>query len=260
MEKLRLDVAVQSQGLVETRELARRVIMAGEVTVDGQVIFKPGSRVRSDALIALKARPRFVSRGGDKLAEALARFSIDPTGWVCADVGASTGGFTDCLLQHGAVRVYAIDVGYGQLAWQLRQDARVIVLERTNVRYLDQLEELIHFASIDVSFISVGHILPSVSKWLDETGQIVVLVKPQFEAGRSDVGKGGVVRDPAVHRKVLTAVIGYANSEGFRVLGLIPSPLRGPSGNIEFLLWLKRGVGTDDAHALIDSSIESAHV
>ena len=259
MEKLRLDVAVQRNGLVDSRELARRMIMAGEVTVNGQIVFKPGSRVTVEDMIELKAKPRFVSRGGEKLVAALEKFAIDPSGWVCADVGASTGGFTDCLLQHGAVKVYAIDVGYGQLSWKLRQDKRVVVMERINARYLDALPEPIDLASVDVSFISIQHILPSAAKWLREVGQMVVLVKPQFEAGRREVGKGGVVRDPAIHAQVLESALQYADQAGFTPLGLIPSPLRGPSGNIEFLLWLRLGAGDYEGQGLIDPAVEAAH-
>src|SRR5688572_22413661 len=193
LERTRLDVILVERGLVESRELARRQIMAGEVEVNGQVETKPGTRVPNDAAILLRAKPRFVSRGGEKLAAALSRFNIEPLGWACADVGASTGGFTDCLLQAGAQRVYAIDVGYGQMAWMLRQDERVIVMERVNARYLDALPEQIRFASVDVSFISLQHILPSLYRWLSTDGEVVALVKPQFEAGRGEVGKGGVV-------------------------------------------------------------------
>jgi 23S rRNA (cytidine1920-2'-O)/16S rRNA (cytidine1409-2'-O)-methyltransferase len=236
------------------------MIMAGEVTVNGQVIFKPGSRVSIEDQLELKAKPRFVSRGGDKLAAALEEFAIDPSGWICADVGASTGGFTDCLLQHGAAKVYAIDVGYGQLFWSLRRDLRVVAMERINARYLEALPEPIDFASIDVSFISTQHIMPAVAKWLRDWGQLVILVKPQFEAGRRDVGKGGVVRDAVIHRLVLASAMEYANRAQFGVLGLIPSPLRGPSGNVEFLLWLKQGHdGPQDVQELINSAVNAAH-
>lgn len=250
IEKRRLDVLLVERGMVESRELGRRLIMAGEVLVGGETVSRPATRVPLDAEIVLKEQPRFVSRGGEKLAAALDAFAISPEGWTCADVGASTGGFTDCLLQGGAVRVYAIDVGYGQLAWRLRNDERVEVMERVNARYLESLPEPIDFASIDVSFISLDLILPMVRAWLRPGGEVVALVKPQFEAGRADVGKGGVVRDEAVHRRVLEDAVAAARASGFVVRGLIPSPLRGPAGNIEFLLWL----GTDGAQADQDAS------
>jgi 23S rRNA (cytidine1920-2'-O)/16S rRNA (cytidine1409-2'-O)-methyltransferase len=205
--------------------------------------------------------PRFVSRGGEKLAAALKRFAIDPEGWVCADVGASTGGFSDCLLQAGAAKVYAIDVGYGQLAWELRQDDRVVVMERTNARYLATLPEPIDFAVSDVSFISLRHVLPPIRLWLTVAGQAVVLVKPQFEAGRADVGKGGVVRDATIHRRVLSDVTAFACNQGFAIRGLIPSPLHGPSGNIEFLLWLALAEieVPCEVGSLIDAAVTEAH-
>ncbi len=237
-ERMRLDVLLVERGLVDSREVARRLVMAGEVTVDESVVTKPGTRVRANAQIVLKQKPRFVSRGGEKLAAALAQFQIDPHGWICADVGASTGGFTDCLLQAGAAKVYAIDVGYGQLAWTLRQDPRVVVMERVNARHLAALPETIQFVTMDVSFISIRLLLNVIRGWLTSGGQGVILVKPQFEAGRGDVGKGGVVRDPETHRRVLESVIADAQSVGFHVFGLLPSPILGPAGNIEFLLWL----------------------
>lgn len=236
--KTRLDMLLVERGLVPSREVGRRLVMAGEVLVNGEPALKPGMAVPSDAALELKRRPRFVSRGGEKLAAALERFRIAPRGWVCADVGASTGGFTDCLLQAGAVRVYAIDVGQGQLAWSLRQDARVVVMENVNARYLEALPEPIDFACVDVSFISLRLILPVVRGWLMPHGQAVALVKPQFEAGRADVGKGGVVRSAEVHGRVLTTVMSHAIDEGFAVRGLMPSPILGPAGNVEFLLWL----------------------
>lgn len=238
--KKRLDVLLAERHLAPSREKARRLIMAGEVTVDGQLATKPGSRFSIEADIVLKAKPQFVSRGGEKLKGALDAFPIDLTGAICADFGASTGGFTDCMLQNGASRVYAIDVGYGQLAWSLRQDERVISMERTNARHLDSLPEPIHFAATDVSFISVKHILPAMSKVLTQTGQAVILVKPQFEAGKEQVGKGGVVKDPDVHRSVIWNVTGYAEQNGLFPAGLVSSPLKGPAGNVEFLLWTIR--------------------
>ena len=235
---MRLDRLLVERGLVASRELGRRMIMAGEVLVNDQPSTKPGHAVPVDSRIRIKARPRFVSRGGEKLAAALEAFLLDPAGWVCADVGASTGGFTDCLLQAGAEKVYAIDVGYGQLAWKLRQDERVISMERTNARHLEGLPEQVDFCCIDASFISLGLLLPVLTGWLFPHGQIVALVKPQFEAGRSDVGKGGVVRDPDVHRRVLEATIEQCLSIDLIPRGLIASPVIGPKGNVEFLLWL----------------------
>jgi 23S rRNA (cytidine1920-2'-O)/16S rRNA (cytidine1409-2'-O)-methyltransferase len=241
-EKQRLDVLLVERGLVESRELARRLIMAGEVSVDGQIADKPGKVVAADAELTLKAMPKYVSRGGEKLAAALEAFPVTVQGVDCADVGASTGGFTDCLLQHGAAKVYAIDVGYGQLDYKLRGDPRVVVMERTNVRYVETLPERVSVVSIDVSFISLRLILNVIKGWLTEGASLVPLIKPQFEAGKSDVGKGGVVRDPDIHRRVLTEVLNAAQAEGFGVHGLIRSPLKGPAGNTEFLAWLRHGI------------------
>lgn len=236
--KRRLDVLLTEKGLAESRHKAQALIMAGQVRVEGQVISKAGTRVATEADITVETGLPYVSRGGFKLAAALDAFEINPAGLICADVGASTGGFTDLLLQRGANRVYAIDVGYGQLAWRLRQDERVQVLERTNARYLETLAEPVSLVSIDVSFISLRLILPPVVNWLNQPGRVIALVKPQFEAGRAQVGKGGVVRSRAVHRQVLAAAIGYAQTAGLGVLGLIPSPITGPAGNHEFLLAL----------------------
>ncbi len=261
-KKVRLDLLLVERGLVASREAGRRLIMAGEVLVNGEPALKPGMAVAPDAEVALKARPRFVSRGGEKLAAALARFAITPHGWVCADVGASTGGFTDCLLQAGAARVYAIDVGQGQLAWSLRQDERVVVMENVNARYLEALPEPIDLACVDVSFISLRLILPAVRRWLTAEGQVVALVKPQFEAGRGQVGRGGVVRDPEVHYRVLREIIACGQGLGLMPRGLMPSPLRGPAGNAEFLLWLVLGATPSallDAEALIRAVVDEAH-
>ncbi len=241
MVKRRLDTLLVERGLVESRERAQSLILAGKVKVDGQVAHKPGKRVSADAEITLEEALPYVSRGGLKLEEALKRFQLDLSGLICADVGASTGGFTDCLLQHGAAKVYAIDVGYGQLAWKLRQDPRVVVLERTNIRYLESLPEPIDLATIDVSFISLELVLPPVLNFLKPGGQIIALVKPQFEAGREQVGKGGVVKDPEVHGQVLHKVATMAQDLGLQVLGLIPSSLKGPAGNVEFFIHLSRG-------------------
>ncbi|RME48854.1 MAG: TlyA family RNA methyltransferase [Chloroflexi bacterium] len=241
--KERLDVLLVERGLAETRSRAQQLIRAGDVLVDDRVLDKPGMRVPVHANIRVRERLPYVGRGGLKLEAALDAFEIDVSGAVAADVGASTGGFTDCLLQRGAARVYAIDVGYGQLAWKLRQDERVVVMERTNVRYLDRLPEPIDLATIDVSFISLRLVLPKVAGWLKPAGQIVALIKPQFEAGPEDVGKGGIVRDPEVHRRVLHEVLAFAEGQGLRVQGLIPSPIAGAEGNVEFLAWLSRAAG-----------------
>ncbi|HIE38807.1 MAG TPA: TlyA family RNA methyltransferase [Anaerolineales bacterium] len=237
MKKERIDRLLVERKLAESRAQAQRLIRAGEVRVAGRVVDKPGALVASHLPIELAPRPRFVGRGGEKLAAALDRFGLGVTGWVVADVGASTGGFTDCLLQHGAARVYAIDVGYGQLDWRLRNDPRVVVMERTNARYLERLPEPVDLVTVDVSFISLGLILPRAVDWLRPGGQVVALIKPQFEAGRRQVGKGGVVRDPAVHRQVLERVTRVAANLGLGLRGLMTSPLRGPAGNREFLGW-----------------------
>ncbi len=253
----RLDVAMVERGLTETRAKAQAMILAGSVLVDGNVVTRAGHRVESTTSIALKARPRFVSRGGEKLQHALDTFKIEVTGLACADIGSSTGGFTDSLLQAGATRVYAIDVGYGQLDSSLRNDSRVVVMERTNARYLEALPEPIDFASTDVSFISLRLILPVIEKLLTADGSAVVLVKPQFEAGRKEVGKKGVVSDPAVHRRILADVMQWAMELGFAIGGLVRSPLKGPEGNVEFLLYLRRkGSLQADLEALIESALK----
>ena len=248
--KVRLDLLVYRRGLAESREKARRLILAGQVLVNGRISDKAGAPIPEKAVIEVRTPPPFVSRGGYKLVKALDTFGIDPSGWIVADVGASTGGFTDVLLQRGAERVYAVDVGYGQLHWKLRQDARVVVMERTNARYLERLDEPAHLVTIDVSFISLELILPAVRGWLLPGGQVVALIKPQFEAGRRQVGKGGVVRDHRTHRHVLHRVITFAADRGWRLWGLTISPLKGPKGNSEFLMWL----GTDATHPSCDSS------
>ncbi len=254
--KQRLDVLLVEQGKAESRELARRLIMAGEVAVNGQMIDKPGRLVPVDSVLAVRAAPRFVSRGGEKLEAALRAFPIRVEGRLCADVGASTGGFTDCLLQHGAARVYAIDVGYGQLDYRLRGDARVVVLERTNARYLESLPEPVSLVSIDASFISLRLLLPVIKNWLTPTASVIALIKPQFEAGKKDVQKGGVVKALEVHRRVLREVLDAAHTLGFGVAGLIRSPLKGPAGNVEFLAWLAHGPASTPEIAL-DSAIDA---
>jgi 23S rRNA (cytidine1920-2'-O)/16S rRNA (cytidine1409-2'-O)-methyltransferase len=240
--KRRLDLLLVERGLVETREQAKRLIMAGEVLVDEQVSDKPGKEIAADANLRVRNQLPYVSRGGLKLEAALQTFGLDVTGLTAVDVGASTGGFTDCLLQHGAARVYAIDVGYGQLAWKLRNDPRVIVLERTNIRHLSELPEgaLAHLAVIDASFISLAQVLPATLNLLRPASQVIALIKPQFEAGQEDVGKGGVVRNSKVHRRVIEETIALAHQLGLRVIGLTHSPLTGPAGNVEFLIHLQR--------------------
>ncbi len=242
MAKVRLDQLLVQRNLVESRERAQRLIMAGEVLVNDRVADKPGMSIAVDAAIRIKEPLPYVSRGGLKLAAALDRFSIPVARKVCADVGASTGGFTDCLLQRGAARVYAIDVGYGQLDWKLRSDPRVVVLDRTNARYVESLPEPIGLAVVDTSFISLRLILPAVLKWLGPQAHIVALIKPQFEAGRDRVGKGGVVRDPQVHVEVLRSIVASARELECSAIDLIRSPLEGPAGNVEFLIWLRPGV------------------
>ena len=255
----RLDDALVARGLVETRSQARALIMAGQVRVGGQRADKAGMPVPPGKAIELLGGGRFVSRGGDKLRAALDRFAVDPTGLVCADLGASTGGFTDCLLQGGATRVYAVDVGYGQLHWRLRSDPRVVSIERQNARYLDGLPEPVALVVADLSFISLALILPVIGRLLGPDGQAIVLVKPQFEAGKEAVGKGGVVRDPTTHRAVLARFIADARAAGFAVLGLMLSPLRGPAGNIEFLAHLRPGShdGPDDATLVATAMAEA---
>jgi 23S rRNA (cytidine1920-2'-O)/16S rRNA (cytidine1409-2'-O)-methyltransferase len=238
LKKVRLDQRLFDAQQATSREQAKRMIMAGEVSVNGSMVTKPGAQVTLKQSIVVKEKPRYVSRGGDKLAKALDYFDLPVNGFVCADVGASTGGFTDCLLQGGAVRVYAVDVGYGQLDWRLRNDPRVVSMERTNVRNLNQLPELVDLCVIDVSFISLRLVLPIVVNWLKTSAKVIALIKPQFEAGRSQVGKGGVVKDPAVHVGVLDDMVRYVGSTRLTLVGLTPSPLRGPSGNIEFLMYL----------------------
>ncbi len=243
MERVRIDVLVYRLGLAPSRSKAQRMIQAGQVRVDGQVVDKVGTRVDIDADVTVTSLPRYVGRGAHKLKHALDTFDLDPSGAVAADVGASTGGFTEVLLERGAIRVYAIDVGYGQLHWRLRQDPRVVVMERTNARYLGVLPEPVEIVTIDVSFISLRLILPRVAGWLASGGQVVALVKPQFEAKRGWVGKGGIVRDARVHRQVLQDVLTSAVDQDWRLRGCTVSPIRGAGGNIEFLCWLDREKG-----------------
>ena len=236
--KKRLDVLLTEQGYADTRSKAQAIIMSGMVYVDGQKADKPG--VSYEESVNLEVRGAvcpYVSRGGLKLEKALRDFHVDPTGFVCSDSGASTGGFTDCLLQQGAKKVFAIDVGYGQLDWKIRSDPRVVVMERTNIRYVtpEQLGEPLDLSVIDVSFISLKIVLPTIKTLLRETGQVLCLIKPQFEAGKEKVGKKGVVREPETHKEVLDNFVQLSDELGFAILGLTFSPVKGPEGNIEFL-------------------------
>ena len=246
MKKVRLDQLVFERGFTESRERAKTTVMSGLVFVNGQRADKPGMAVSPDAVIEVRgdAIP-FVSRGGFKLDKALKVFPIDPADLVCIDCGASTGGFTDVLLQHGAAKVYAVDVGYGQLAWKLRQDGRVVNMERTNIRYVtpDDVGEPLDFCSVDVAFISLTLVLPVAYTLLSPVGECVCLIKPQFEAGREKVGKKGVVRDISVHTEVVEKICAFSREAGFTVLGLDFSPIKGPEGNIEYLLYLTKDPG-----------------
>lgn len=260
--KKRIDVLLFERGLAPSREKARTLIMAGSVYVNNQKFDKPGDTVSDDAEIEVRGSTlKYVSRGGLKLEKAMQLFPIDLNGKICMDIGASTGGFTDCMLQNGAQKVYSVDVGYGQLAWQLRQDPRVVNLERTNARYLtrEQVPEEIDFFSVDVSFISLRIILPAVRPLLRDGGLAVCLIKPQFEAGREKVGKKGVVRDRAVHEEVVETICRFAVENGYSVLGLTFSPVKGPEGNIEYLVYLEKSdapVHTADCtpHSVVEES------
>lgn len=260
MRKVRADQLLVERGLVESRALAQRLVMAGQVRADGQLVPRPASLIPADADLLIDSGPRYVSRGGDKLQAALDAFDVEVGGQICADVGASTGGFTDCLLQHGAARVYAIDVGHGILHWKLRQDPRVVIMEGTNARLVERLSEPVVLATIDASFISLSVLLPVAKGWFPERGgTVVALVKPQFEAGRSQVSHGsGVIRDPVVHRQVLLDVLGSAQREGYGIAGLIRSPLLGPKGNVEFLAHLLFPARTlPDLPGLISAALQA---
>ena len=294
MTKQRLDLLLVERGLVDSRALAQRLVMAGQVRVDGQVALKPSDKVAEGAELTIDQGPRYVSRGGEKLEAALQVFDLPVARRICADVGASTGGFTDCLLQHGANKVYAIDVGEGILDWKLRQHPQVVVMEGTNARYIEKLPEPVSLVTIDASFISLKVLLPVVREWFplhpppspmegegslplsplpsplvgacpEEQGEgsgvrgdVVALIKPQFEAGRLEVRRGkGVIRDPEVHRQVLLDVLGYAAEAGWQVCGLIASPLLGPKGNREFLAWFQPGgVAQQDIALLVETALE----
>jgi 23S rRNA (cytidine1920-2'-O)/16S rRNA (cytidine1409-2'-O)-methyltransferase len=271
MPKARLDLLLVERGLAESRAKAQALVMAGQVRVDGQVELKASAQIVPESRLDLEMGPRFVSRGGDKLEAALQAFPLDVSGRTCADVGASTGGFTDCLLQHGAAKVYAIDVGKGILHWKLRSDPRVVVMEETNARYVESLPEPVSLVTIDASFISLKILLPVVKSWFSSPlfpsplppapigrgagseGEVLALIKPQFEAGRKESARHkGVIRDPAVHKAILMDVLTFAQAQGFSVRGLLRSPVLGPKGNVEFLAWLGMGSGSADVQALVD--------
>ncbi|MBR4283531.1 MAG: TlyA family RNA methyltransferase [Anaerotignum sp.] len=265
MEKERLDVLLVEMGLANSRELAKAYIMAGNVYVDGQKEDKAGTKVPVNADIEVKGgQMKYVSRGGYKLEKAINEFGVQLEGKICLDIGASTGGFTDCMLQNGASKVYAIDVGYGQFAWKLRQDERVVCLEKTNVRYVthEQVPDEGDFASIDVSFISLTKVLPAVLGVLGPNGQLVCLIKPQFEAGREKVGKKGVVRDINVHREVIEMIVNYVRAQNLGILALDFSPIKGPEGNIEYLIYLDKsqaGMNEEEVTARLEEVVAESH-
>lgn len=265
VEKERLDVLLVQQGLATSRELAKAYIMAGNVYVDGQKEDKAGTKVAVNAALEVKGNQmKYVSRGGYKLEKAVDEFGISLDGKICLDIGASTGGFTDCMLQNGASKVYAIDVGYGQFAWKLRNDERVVCLEKTNVRYVthEQVPDEGEFASIDVSFISLTKVLPAVLGVLGEKGQLVCLIKPQFEAGREKVGKKGVVRDITVHKEVIEMIANYVRAQNLGILGLSFSPIKGPEGNIEYLIYLDKsqtGMTEEEVQAKLEEVVTESH-
>jgi 23S rRNA (cytidine1920-2'-O)/16S rRNA (cytidine1409-2'-O)-methyltransferase len=251
--KVRADELVVQQGLADSRSKAKALIVAGDVRSGDRLIQKPAEMLDADLPLELRAKLPFVSRGGLKLDHALTEFGIDVNGVVAADLGASTGGFTDVLLQRGAARVYAIDVGYGQLDYRLRTDPRVVVMERVNARYLETLPEPVGFVCVDVSFISLEHMLPVAGRLLSPGGDLVTLVKPQFEAGKDAVGRGGVVRDDRVRRDVVTRVIEMATSNNLLIHGLVRSPITGPAGNVEYLAWFRKGAAGLNSESLVET-------
>ncbi len=258
MTNERVDQLLVSQGLVDSLDQAQRIVMAGQVRADGQLITKPSTRVQPGAQLEVARLPRYVSRGGRKLEAALEAFQAPVAGLVCADVGASTGGFSDCLLQHGASRVYAIDVGQGILHWKLRKDPRVVVMEGTNARYLEYLPEPIQLVTADAAFISLKVLLPVLLNWFPQSGgDLIALIKPQYETDREAADRGsGVIRDPQIHRQVLKSVLEFASQLGFALKGLIRSPIFGPKGNTEFLAWLRStGTGIQDWESLVEGVI-----
>ncbi len=257
---MRLDLLLVERGLAKSRAKAQALIMAGQVRVEGEVALKPSMPVDTAARVLVEGGPRFVSRGGEKLDAALEAFGLDVHGLTCADVGASTGGFTDCLLQRGAAKVYAVDVGKGILHWKLRNDPRVVVMEQVNARYLQSLPERVSLVTVDASFISLKILLPVIRAWsASSAGDVVALIKPQFEAGRQEVSRGeGVIQDPFIHRQVLLSVLTFAQTHGFGARGLIRSPLLGPKGNVEFLAWLALGGEPGDLNALVEKAMQGA--
>jgi 23S rRNA (cytidine1920-2'-O)/16S rRNA (cytidine1409-2'-O)-methyltransferase len=269
MKKIRLDLLLVERGLADSRSLAQRLVMAGQIRVNGETMLRSAANVASDVRLEVEPGPRFVSRGGEKLEAALEVFKLDVNEQICADVGSSTGGFTDCLLQHGASKVYAIDVGQGILDWKLRQDRRVAVMEGTNARYLERLPDAVNIITVDAAFISLRVLLPVMKNWFvieindpkASKGNMIALVKPQFEAGRQQVGRGkGVIRDPAIHRQVLMDVLNVALHQGYGIRGLIRSPLTGPKGNVEFLTWLEYpGEQTNPLDGLVDLALQETH-
>lgn len=260
--KARLDVLLVQRGLAPSREKAKAMIMEGNVFVAGQREDKAGTSFDDKAEIEVRGNTlKYVSRGGLKLEKAIENFAIDLTDKICMDIGASTGGFTDCMLQNGAGKVYAVDVGYGQFAWKLRQDARVVCMEKTNIRYVtpEDISEVLDFASVDVSFISLTKVLPAAKELLREQGEMICLIKPQFEAGREKVGKKGVVREPFIHQEVIEKIIAFSRKIGFGVCGLDFSPIRGPEGNIEYLIHIQKG--TEGQEEMVDTAavVSQAH-
>lgn len=264
MQKRRLDNLLVEKGIVRSRERAKALILSGDVKVDGKPVYKSGALVNEDAEIELTGKDMpFVSRGGLKLEKAIKEFDIDVQDKTAIDVGASTGGFTDCLLQHGAKKVYAVDVGYGQLAWKLRKDPRVVAIERKNIRYIkpDDIGEPADIATIDVSFISLRLVLPVVKNLLKENGEIIALIKPQFEVGKGEVGKGGIVKEKEKHEKVISEIKSFAEDSGFKVLGITESPIKGQKGNVEFLIYLQKydkEVTIDKLSAMRDDKTKKA--
>lgn len=264
-DKERLDVLLVSLGLAASRELAKAYIMAGDVYVDGNKEDKAGTKIDINSKIEVKGREMpYVSRGGFKLEKAMAEFPVELSGKICMDIGSSTGGFTDCMLQNGASKVYSIDVGYGQLAWKLRNDERVVCMEKTNVRYIteEQIPDKPEFASVDVSFISLTKVIPPAIAVMADNAQMVCLIKPQFEAGREKVGKKGVVKDKKVHEEVILKIIDFAFEIGMNVIGISFSPIKGPEGNIEYLIMLDRknkGLSKEEAHGVAHAITEQSH-
>ena len=260
---MRLDVYLAENKIIKSRELAKKMISEGGVTVNGEAVTKPAKEISEGDEVKVTAElPAYVGRGGLKLEKALDSFHIDVSGLVCMDIGASTGGFTDCMLQNGAVKVYSVDVGYGQFAWKLRQDPRVVCMEKTNIRYVTpaDIDDVLDFASVDVSFISLTKVLIPARELLRDGGEMVCLIKPQFEAGREKVGKKGVVRDKAVHEEVVERIIEFASQNGFFVKNLEYSPIKGPEGNIEYLVYIRKDeTGGVDAAVDIKAVVDAAH-